>query len=97
MGITEAKSGFSNGEAARIVKVVRALRDSDSCEFTPTIRGCIMIAKTLRVRDSSVDKDDEIFKEICMEVLASETSRIGSRTNQERVRKDIVGLINEYC
>ncbi|MDY7033563.1 MAG: gas vesicle protein GvpN, partial [Thermodesulfobacteriota bacterium] len=35
VGITEAKSGFSNGEAARIVKVVRALRDSDSCEFTP--------------------------------------------------------------
>ena len=97
VNITEAKSGLVNGGASKIVKVVRGLRDSDSCEFAPTIRGCLMIAKTLQVRNASVDKNDEIFRQTCMDILASETSRIGSKTNQDRVREVIAELIDKYC
>lgn len=95
--ITESKSGLVNGDASRIVKIVRGLRDSDVYEFAPTVRGCVYIAKTLRVRKAAVSKDDEIFRQTCMDILASETSRIGSKTNQDRVKEAIGELINQYC
>ena len=95
--ITESKSGLVNGDASRIVKIVRGLRDSDVYEFAPTVRGCVYIAKTLRVRKAAVSKDDEIFRQTCMDILASETSRIGSKSNQDRVREAIGELINQYC
>ncbi len=97
VSITETKSGLINGDASKIVKVVRGLRESDSYEFAPTIRGCMMIAKTLKVRKAAVDKNDPVFRQTCLDILASETSRIGSKTNQDRV-KDVIGeLIDQYC
>ncbi len=95
--ITEAKSGLVNGDASSIVKIVRGLRDSDVYEFAPTIRGSVMIAKTLQVRKASVNKDDEIFKQTCMDILASETSRIGSISNQKKVKEVIGELIEQHC
>jgi len=95
--ITETKSGMINGDASKIVKIVRGLRDSDAYEFAPTIRGCVMIAKTLKIRKAAVNKDDQIFKQTCLDILASETSRIGSRTNQDKVREVIAELIDQHC
>lgn len=95
--ITEAKSGLVNGDASSIVKIVRGLRDSDVYEFAPTIRGSVMIAKTLQVRKASVKKNDEIFKQTCMDILASETSRIGSISNQKKVKEVIGELIDQHC
>jgi gas vesicle protein GvpN len=95
--ITEFKSGLSNGDAAKIIKIVRGLRDSDCYEFAPTIRGCIMIAKTLKVRHASVDKDDPVFRQICMDILASETSRICTVSSQSRTREVISALIDQVC
>ena len=97
INITISKSGLANGDAPKIVKVVRGLRDSDAYEFAPTIRGCIMIAKTLQVRKASVTKDDQIFRQTCMDILASETSRIGSKVNQDRVKEVIGKLIEQHC
>ncbi len=95
--ITESKSGLENGDASKIVKVVRGLRDSDVYEFAPTIRGSVMIAKTLKVRKSPVDKNDPVFRQTCMDILASETSRIGSKTNQDRVKEVIGELVDKHC
>ena len=95
--ITEAKSGLVNGDASSIVKIVRGLRDSDVYEFAPTIRGSVMIAKTLKVRSASVNKNDEIFKQTCMDILSSETSRIGSKSNQDKVKEVIGELIDQHC
>jgi len=97
INITISKSGLANGDAPKIVKVVRGLRDSDAYEFAPTIRGCIMIAKTLQVRKASVAKDDQIFRQTCMDILASETSRIGSKVNLDRVKEVIGELIDQHC
>ena len=97
INITISKSGLANGDAPKIVKVVRGLRDSDAYEFAPTIRGCIMIAKTLQVRKASVTKDDQIFRQTCMDILASETSRIGSKVSQDRVKEVIGKLIDQHC
>lgn len=95
--ITEYKSGLTNGDASKIVKIVRGLRDSDACEFAPTVRGCVMIAKSLVVRNSSVSKDDQIFRQTCLDILGSETSRIGSSASQARVKDITLELIEQHC
>jgi len=97
MRITEFKSGLANGDAGKIVKIVRGLRDSDTYEFAPTVRGCIMIAKTLVVRKAQVNKKDPVFRQICMDILASETSRIGTAGSQARVKEVIAELIDKVC
>ena len=95
--ITQFKSGLANGDAGKIVKIVRGLRDSDTYEFAPTVRGCIMIAKTLVVRKAEVNKEDPVFRQICMDILASETSRIGTAGSQKRVKEVISELIDKIC
>jgi nitric oxide reductase NorQ protein len=89
--ITHAKSGMLLDDAETIVKIVRGLRESGKTEFDPTIRGSIMIAKTLHVLNARPDKSNEMFIKVCQDILTSETSRVGSKTNQERVR----GIVNE--
>jgi len=86
-----------NGDATKIVRIVRGLRESDTYEFAPTIRGCIMIAKTLAVREATVDKRDMIFRQTCMDILSSETSRIGTAGSQKRVKTVINELIDQIC
>lgn len=97
IAITMAKSGLKRIDAEKIVSIVRGLRDSGKCEFAPTVRGCIMIARTLKVRSGSADTDNEVFRDICTDVLGSETSRVGSRTNSKRMKKFILDLINKAC
>ena len=97
VAITEAKSGLSRAEAEKVVSVVRELRENDSCEFSPTVRGCIMIAKTVGVIEAQVSKKDQAFVKICQDILGSETSRIGSSSSQKKVREAVKGLIEKYC
>jgi len=95
--ITEAKSGLSSEDSAKIIDVVRGLRESGKCEYSPTIRGPIMISKTLKIRGGVVSKDNPIFRETTLEILTSETSRVGSRSHQAKVREVLNGLIDKYC
>ncbi|MBI5560918.1 MAG: gas vesicle protein GvpN [Deltaproteobacteria bacterium] len=97
VAITVSKSGLGKEDAAKIVDVVRALRDSVKCEFSPTVRGCIMIAKTLRIRNAAVNSGDRVFREICKDVLSSETSRGGNKAGMKKVREAIGVLIDRYC
>lgn len=95
VGITRAKSGLRKNEAAFIVAIVRKLRESGKCEFSPTVRGCIMIAKTLKIMKKTPFSDKKNFIVICQDILASETSRVGSKTNQDRVKKLLLDIIEE--
>lgn len=95
--ITVAKSGLEKWDAGKIVDIVRALRDSGKCEFAPTVRGCIMIAKTLKIRKGAVDAESRIFRDICADVLCSETSRVGSKTSTKKVGELIEKLIDKHC
>ncbi|MBU4194884.1 MAG: AAA family ATPase, partial [Actinobacteria bacterium] len=97
VAITESKSGLAESDARKIVQVVRALRKGDSCEFSPTVRGCLMIAKTTVVTDARVSKGDPVFVQTCQDILGSETSRIGSSTSQVKVRKAVKELVEKYC
>jgi len=94
--ITMAKSNLSYEDTQTIVKIVRGLRESGKTEFDPTIRGSIMIAKTLATLGTTPSKSKEMFRKICQDILTSETSRIGSKTNQERVKSIVNELIEQH-
>lgn len=96
VGITMSKSGLGREDAVLIVNIVRQLRDTGKCEFSPTVRGCIMIARTMAVQELSPLEAPQIFSVICMDILASETSRAGSRTSQNQIRKILAEII-EAC
>jgi len=97
IAITNTKSGLSLEDSAKIIDVVRGLRESGKCEYVPTIRGPIMIGKTLKIRGGIVSKDNSTFRETAIEILTSETSRVGSRSHQAKVREVLNGLIDKYC
>jgi len=94
--ITQAKSHLPKEEAELIVNIVRDLRDSGKCEFSPTIRSCIMIAKALTVQGLTPFTSNGEFLQICQDILASKTSRIGSRTNQEKIKQIVEELVDKY-
>ena len=96
LAITKTKSKLSKKDSKRIVDIVRGLRESGKCEFAPTVRGCIMIGKTLKIKNFSPSNTNGYFSQMCQDILASETSRVGSKTNQDRVKEIVKGLIKKY-
>jgi gas vesicle protein GvpN len=96
LAITQAKSRLSKKHVETIVNIVRGLRESKKCEFTPTIRGCIMIAKTLKVQGMTPATANGGFTQMCQDILASETSRVGSKTNQDKVKEIVKELVERY-
>jgi len=96
VAITHAKSKLSKPDTEMIVNIVRGLRESGKCEYAPTVRGCIMIAKTLKAQNITPSKANNVFTLICQDILASETSRVGSKTNQARVKEIVKELIKEH-
>jgi len=97
IAITKAKTGVSRQDAERIVNIVRDLRDSGKCEFAPTVRGCIVIGKTLKVRHIPLNAKNRSCQQVCIDVLSSETSRIGSQANIAKVKEVIRTLIHTHC
>jgi len=92
VAITQAKSKLSKPNAEIIVNIVRGLRDSGKSEFAPTVRGSIMIAKTLKVLNMTPSHSAG-FLRMCQDILASETSRVGSKTNQARVKEIVKEIV----
>ena len=97
IGITQAKSGIEWDQAEKIVRVVRGLRESGQCEFTPTVRGCIMLARAVKVRNSSAVAEDGLFRQMCLDVLAAGSSRVGSLAQTAKVKVALNELIDRYC
>jgi gas vesicle protein GvpN len=93
VAVTQAKSKLSKQDSQIIVNIVRGLRESGKCEFAPTVRGCIMIAKTLKVKNLTPARASNVFTQMCEDILASETSRVGSKTNQNRVKEIVSELV----
>jgi len=93
VAVTQARSGLDRACVEAVVRIVRGLRESGKCEFAPTIRGSIMIAKTLKVQGLTTIQAPAVFLQMCQDILASETSRVGSKTNQSRVREIVNELV----
>jgi len=94
--VTHAKSGLPLEDSERIVRVVRGLRESGRTEFDPTVRGSIMIARTLSVMEARPEKTNGAVRRVFQDILTSETSRVGSKTNQEKVRAIVSDLIEAH-
>lgn len=97
VAIVRAKAALPRKETERIVKVVRTLRESGACEFAPTVRGAIMIAKSLAVLNGHAKGSSAIFQQVCQDILASETSRVGSKSNQAKVRDLVKKFVRQCC
>ncbi|MFC1999636.1 gas vesicle protein GvpN [Chloroflexota bacterium] len=97
IAITEAKSDLPKRDVEKVVSIVRGLRESGSCEFSPTVRGCIMIAKSMKVRGISAGAKNGLFSQMCRDILASETSRVGSKSGQMKIKEIVSDLIAKYC
>jgi nitric oxide reductase NorQ protein len=97
VAITEAKSGLERSDTEKIVRVVRGLRESGVCEFAPTIRGCIMVARALTVQNGSVDGRNGLFRQLCLDILASESTRVGGKARTARAKEVVGQLIDRYC
>jgi len=92
VSIISAKSNLSISSCEVILNIIRTLRNSGECEFSPTIRSGIMIAKTLAVMDMIPMDDVNQFSKICQDILSSETSRTGKKSKHDTV-KELVGDI----
>lgn len=97
IGIVQAKSGLARKSAERIVDIVRGLRDSGQYEFAPTIRGAIMIARSCNTFGAKIMSRDRRFRQICQDILSSETSRLGQRNGQEKVKELVDSLVTQCC
>jgi len=97
IAITQAKSGLLQEDAEKIVNIVRALRDSGEYEFSPTVRGSIMLAKSIQVNGGVVSASSRIFRQLAQDILASETTRLGSQDHHNKVKKVVGELITKYC
>jgi len=93
VAIVHAKSKLPKHDCETIVRIMRQLRDSGKCEYEPTIRSAIMIAKTLKGDVLTIARSNGFFAEISQDILASQTSRVGSKTNQNIVREYVAKLI----
>ena len=69
IAITQAKGELSYEDAKKIVQLVRRLRESDICEFMPTLRSCIVIARIM-----GTAKEDS-FRQVCIDVLSPKIGR----------------------
>jgi gas vesicle protein GvpN len=98
IAITQARSGASREEAQRIVALVRALRELHPSHSVPTVRSCIIIAKTLKIRAAHVHPDDPAFREICFDVLSSESGKPEERRLKRQETLSLIErLVQTHC
>lgn len=96
ISITAAKSGCKPREVEKVVDIVRDLREWKDFEFAPTVRACIMIAKTMKARNGSPARNGQMLTATCRDILASETIRSGKKEAILKVKSEIDRLIDKY-
>lgn len=103
VAVTQTRSGLSRADAEKVVSLVRAYRDTGLYEYAPTLRSFIMLARIVGVSGARVASDDERFVQSCIDVLLSETGRLGAptslraRSHQEQAREAILELVRKIC
>ncbi|MBI1953441.1 MAG: gas vesicle protein GvpN [Candidatus Omnitrophica bacterium] len=101
IAITMSRTKLTRPEAAKIVKLVRAIRQKGPSKASPTIRACIIIGKVAKLRKARIDRRDERFREICGDVLAStnHAGRNGSGLKQKlgQSRQLVERLLRRHC
>ena len=96
IGITAAKSGLGEDDAAKIVDVVRSFRSHGLGHTVPTVRACIMISRITAMRGASVTADDRVFRETCRDVLRVEAIKI-TRDGERAGDSWLDEMLATYC
>jgi nitric oxide reductase NorQ protein len=91
--IVVARSGVAPADAARIVAIVRELRQASELHQKLSIRSGIIIGKILMQKGIRPDKQNPLFVDICIDALIS--GRHGS-TDRENMMRHVLDLIDKY-
>ena len=97
IAITQAKSGLSKEDAEKIVDVVRAMRKNNPCEFPPTVRSCITLAKAVEISKGKVSASNPIFRQLAQDILVSQTTRSPWSSKRKEIKELVEELIKKYC
>jgi len=97
VAITQAKSGLAKEDCGKIVDVVRGLRRKNPCEFPPTVRSAIVLAKALAVNKGKVSASDSVFKGLAQDILVSQTTRSPWSSHRKEIEELVEGLIKKFC
>jgi len=84
-GIVAARSDLPEQEAARLVHIVRSLRQAAPADFPVSMRTAILIARLIRAQSVPADARDPRFLQICADVLRGRAGAAGV--------KDLIPLI----
>jgi nitric oxide reductase NorQ protein len=96
--ITSTKAGVTREQATKIVDLAVGLRALSSSGNLPTIRGCIMVAKSVkRYKNAHIDKDSPVFRKICHDVFVAEIARNEDREKRDLINATLDSLIDRYC
>lgn len=74
--ITVARSDISTTDAEIIVNIVREMRLVGVHNHRPTIRACIAIARILVQSGAKAHWKDDLFRDICRDVLNTDTAKV---------------------
>ncbi|MDP2966855.1 MAG: gas vesicle protein GvpN [bacterium] len=97
VAITQAKSGLQKEDAEKIVDVVRGMRKGNPCEFPPTVRSCIILAKAVEINKGTVSASNSIFRELAQDILVSQTTRSPWSSKRKEIKELVEELIKKYC
>lgn len=99
VAITRARSGASTPDAQRIVRLVRALRETvPPASANLSVRNCIMIARVLSQRGAAAVAGDALFELTCQDVLASRVGGNGRFGENGAGAQELVAqLLAEHC
>jgi len=98
VAITQAKSDLPKEEVEKIVDVVRGIRKSNpGCEFPPTVRSCINLARALVINKGRISAADPIFRELTQDILISQITRSPWSPKRKETKELAERLIKKYC
>lgn len=83
IAIVASRTGLAPADAEIIVRLVRTIRENGQFGVQPTIRGSLMIARTVKNAKTEPSMSNPVFREIMVDILFSELSR---RDDIERPR-----------
>jgi nitric oxide reductase NorQ protein len=96
--ITSTKSLISIEDAEKVVNIAEGLRGFSSSGNFPTIRACIMVAKSVKkYKNASIHKDSTVFRQICQDVFTAEIARNDDREKRDQITAALKKLIDQYC
>ena len=90
--ICAAKSGMSLEDSARIIDMIRALRELETLEQRPSIRAGIMLATVARHEHLQPTLRDSMFMELCGDILGSLKLQGGGYLDPE----ELDGIFAQY-